>query len=47
MVLAAGDRVQFYNSTNLLNWELLSEFGYNPGQGEKKGVWVSYFFYTK
>ena len=44
MVLAAGDRVQFYNSTNLKDWEFLSEFGNNPGQGERRGVWVRCFY---
>lgn len=39
LVLAAGDRVQFYNSTNLIDWEFMSEFGNNPGQGERRGVW--------
>jgi fructan beta-fructosidase len=37
MVLAAGDRVMFYNSLNLKNWTKLSEFG--MGEGTHGGVW--------
>ena len=37
MVLVAGDRVEFYNSTNLKDWEYLSEFGKN--RGSHGGVW--------
>jgi fructan beta-fructosidase len=38
LVMAAGDRVQFYKSTDLRNWEFLSDFGAEPDQG-LKGVW--------
>ncbi|WP_348800027.1 glycoside hydrolase family 32 protein [Flavobacterium adhaerens] len=37
MVLAAQDRAQFYKSTNLKNWEYLSEFGKEIGA--HGGVW--------
>jgi fructan beta-fructosidase len=37
MILAAGDRVMFYNSRNLKNWTKLSEFG--VGEGTHGGVW--------
>lgn len=39
MILAAGDHVQMYRSENLINWKLLSEFGVNPEQGERAGIW--------
>lgn len=37
MALAAGDRIIFYNSDNLIYWEKLSEFGAN--EGAHGGVW--------
>lgn len=37
MVLAAHDRVMIYGSTNLKEWEFLSEFGQNVGNHD--GVW--------
>jgi len=37
MVLAAGDRVHFYESPNLKDWTFLSEFG--EGCGAHGGVW--------
>nr|WP_302104898.1 glycoside hydrolase family 32 protein [Polycladomyces sp. WAk] len=37
MVLAAGDRVMFYSSTNLRNWSYMSQFG--ADQGAHGGVW--------
>lgn len=37
MVLVAGDRVEFYNSSNLKEWDYLSEFGSN--RGSHGGVW--------
>ena len=37
MTLAVMDRVQFYDSENLLNWTLKSEFG--QGIGAHGGVW--------
>lgn len=37
MVLAAGDRIQLYNSRNLSQWQLASEFG--AGEGSHQGVW--------
>ena len=37
LVLVAGDRAQFYSSTNLLQWKLESEFGKN--NGAHGGVW--------
>lgn len=37
MVLAAGDKVHFYNSKNLKDWEKKSEFG--RGIGAHGGVW--------
>jgi fructan beta-fructosidase len=37
LVLAAGDRVQFYRSTDLQRWEVLSAFAGLPG--EAPGVW--------
>jgi fructan beta-fructosidase len=37
MVLAAGDRVRFYGSSDLKNWRHLSDFGAEAGNHE--GVW--------
>jgi fructan beta-fructosidase len=37
MVLAVGDHVAFYRSSNLLRWTHLSDFG--PGYGHQRGVW--------
>ncbi|WP_036720532.1 glycoside hydrolase family 32 protein [Paenibacillus harenae] len=37
MVLAAGDRVQFYASANLKEWSFESEFG--AAEGSHDGVW--------
>ena len=37
MTLACGQSIQFYESTNLRNWEFLSEFG--EGNGSHCGVW--------
>tara|TARA_R110002049_G_scaffold279949_1_gene459082 strand:- start:40049 stop:41659 length:1611 start_codon:yes stop_codon:yes gene_type:complete len=37
MVLAAGDRIKFYESKNLKDWNLLSDFG--QGIGGHGGVW--------
>lgn len=37
MVLAAGDRIMFYESKNLKDWDLLSDFG--EGIGNHGGVW--------
>jgi fructan beta-fructosidase len=37
LVFAAGQKVKFYSSPNLLNWEYLSEFGI--GEGAHGGVW--------
>lgn len=37
MVLAAGDKIMFYESKNLKNWNLLSDFG--QGIGGHDGVW--------
>jgi fructan beta-fructosidase len=37
MVVAAGHCVQIYKSQNLLEWDLMSEFG--KGEGCQKGIW--------
>lgn len=37
MVLAAGDRVHFYTSPNLIEWSFQSEFG--AAEGSHDGVW--------
>jgi fructan beta-fructosidase len=37
VVLAAGDRVRFYSSRDLKNWQMESEFG--KGDGSQRGVW--------
>lgn len=37
MVLAVGDRVHFYQSPNLIDWEFTGEFGQDNGSHE--GVW--------
>ena len=37
MSLAARDRVHFYESNNLINWNFLGEFG--QGEGAHGGVW--------
>lgn len=39
LVVAAGDRAQFYNSADLKKWELKSEFGQDPPQGSHGGTW--------
>lgn len=39
MALAVTDRISFYSSTNLLSWNLLSDFGIEPNEGDKSGVW--------
>nr|WEI57521.1 putative GH32 family protein [Cyphoderus albinus] len=39
MSLAVGHKIEFYSSTNLLNWTKESEFGADPLQGEHGGVW--------
>jgi fructan beta-fructosidase len=39
MVIAAGNRVQFYESENLTSWRLVSEFGAEPLQGSHAGTW--------
>jgi fructan beta-fructosidase len=39
IVLAAGDHVNIYKSTNMKEWTLASEFGHNPAQGSHQGVW--------
>jgi len=44
MVLAAGDRVQFYASANLKEWEFLSEFGQKIGA--HGGVWECPDFFS-
>ena len=40
--LAARDRIIFYSSENLIDWEFISEF---TGIGEMNGVWecLTYF----
>jgi len=37
MALAVGNKIQFYGSTNLKSWSILSEFGQN--EGAHGGVW--------
>ncbi|HLU21624.1 MAG TPA: glycoside hydrolase family 32 protein [Bacillaceae bacterium] len=37
MALAAGKKIMFYGSDNLIDWEFLSEFG--EGVGAQGGVW--------
>ena len=37
MVLAAGQKIMFYSSENLIDWNLLSDFG--EGVGARGGVW--------
>ncbi|KAI1286073.1 Levanase [Halotydeus destructor] len=39
MSLAAGDRAKFYKSTDLKSWTFMSDFGVDPSQGDKNGVW--------
>nr|WEI57520.1 putative GH32 family protein [Dicyrtomina minuta] len=39
LVLATGDRVQFYTSTDLKKWDLASEFGAEPLVGNHGGTW--------
>ncbi|XP_037030094.1 levanase-like [Bradysia coprophila] len=39
MMVAAGDKIQFLESDNLLNWNSISEFGARPLQGSHGGVW--------
>nr|WEI57518.1 putative GH32 family protein [Sinella curviseta] len=39
MSLAVGDKIEFFSSTNLIDWTLDSEFGANPPEGNHGGVW--------
>ncbi|XP_031628779.1 uncharacterized protein LOC116344402 [Contarinia nasturtii] len=39
MVLAEFDRIEFFKSKNLINWEPISKFGVDPMEGSKDGVW--------
>lgn len=39
MSLAVGNKIEFFQSSNLLSWTLLSEFGAKPLQGAHGGVW--------
>ncbi|XP_031622609.1 uncharacterized protein LOC116340313 [Contarinia nasturtii] len=39
MSLAVFDRVTFYSSDNLIKWDFVSDFGVDPDEGEKEGVW--------
>lgn len=39
MALAAGEKIMFYSSVDLLSWTFRSEFGVDPNQGDKSGVW--------
>ena len=38
MVVSCGQHIEFYRSTNLLDWRLVSEFGYRQG-AHSKGPW--------
>jgi len=39
MVLAVANRIQFFESTDLKSWILISEFGNDPTEGSHGGVW--------
>lgn len=39
MALAAGEKIMFYSSADLMSWTFRSEFGMEPNQGDKSGVW--------
>ncbi|CAG7822840.1 unnamed protein product [Allacma fusca] len=39
MVLAVGNKVDFFGSSDLKTWEFLSDFGIDPSQGSHAGVW--------
>lgn len=39
MSLAVQNKIAFYSSNNLKNWNPLSEFGANPPEGSHDGVW--------
>ncbi|MDN2483369.1 glycoside hydrolase family 32 protein [Vibrio agarivorans] len=38
MVVSCGQHIEFFRSTNLLDWQLISEFGYRHG-AHSKGPW--------
>ncbi|WP_261396579.1 glycoside hydrolase family 32 protein [Photobacterium rosenbergii] len=38
MVVSCGQHIEFYRSSNLLDWQLVSEFGYRHG-AHSKGPW--------
>ena len=38
MAVSCGQHIEFYRSTNLLDWQLVSEFGYRHG-AHSKGPW--------
>ncbi|GAM74532.1 sucrose-6-phosphate hydrolase [Vibrio ishigakensis] len=35
MVVSCGQHIEFYRSTNLIDWTLVSEFGYRHGAHSK------------
>lgn len=39
MLLAVGDRIEFYSSADLKQWTKESEFGRDPLTGNHEGVW--------
>lgn len=39
MTLAVKDRIRFYSSIDLKEWQELSDFGLSPNEGDKSGVW--------
>ncbi|XP_031617397.1 uncharacterized protein LOC116337167 [Contarinia nasturtii] len=39
MTLDLGDRIRFYSSTDLKTWKDEFDFGVNPDEGDKSGVW--------
>lgn len=39
MTLAVSDRVSFYKSTDFKDWQWTGDFGIDPEQGDKRGVW--------
>lgn len=39
MALVVCDRVRFLSSTDLITWNVESDFGVNPDEGDKTGIW--------
>ncbi|XP_031622607.1 uncharacterized protein LOC116340311 [Contarinia nasturtii] len=39
MVLSVFEQISFYSSDNLIKWDYISQFGMDPEEGDRDGVW--------